>query len=110
MGCEQHEEPDRHRAAEALLTRREQRLSRPEKQTVSTEAGGAVPQAEALPAGDGPKASVPKSGGRGLVGVAARADAALSARTGDLAEPVVKNRQESMEEARREQERKAART
>ena len=105
--------------AEALLTRWGQRRSQSGKQTPpattegTTEAESAVQRAEALlggkgPKTDGPESSGPKSSGRGLMGVAARAYVALAAKTGEIVTPVVKNWQESVDEARREQEREAA--
>ena len=107
--------------AEALLTRWEQRLSQSNRQPPpattegTTEAGNAVQRAEALLAGKGPKADSPESSslnssGRGLVGAAARVYVALAAKTGEIVTPVVKTWQESVDEARREQEQKAAQT
>ncbi len=105
--------------AEALLTRWEQRLSQSGKQTPpattegTTEAESAVQRAEALLGGkgakaEGPESSGPKSSGRGLMGAAAHVYVALAAKTGEVVTPVVKNWQASVDEARREQEQKAA--
>ena len=110
--------------AEALLTRWEQRLSQSGKQTPpattegTTEAESAVQRAEALlggkgakaegPESSGPESSGPKSSGRGLMGAAAHVYVALAAKTGEVVTPVVKNWQASVDEARREQEQKAA--
>lgn len=79
--------------ADALLTRWGQCLSQSEKQTPP-------PVAE----------TAPETDGRGLVGMAARVYVALAAKAGEIVTPVVKTWQESVDEARREQERKAAQT
>ncbi len=97
--------------ADALLTRWGQRLSQSEKQTppptaeAATGTGGVMQRAEARLEGDGPK-----TGGRGLVGMTARVYVALAAKNGEMVDPIVKTWQESVDEARREQEQKAAQT
>ncbi len=93
--------------ADALLTRWGQRLSLTNRQTPpdKTKSGKAVRRAKSQPTG-----AEAKSSGRGLLGVTARVYVAVAAKTGEIVDPIAKSWQESVNEARREQEQKAAQT
>lgn len=93
--------------ADALLTHWGERLSRSDKQTPpdTTEAGGAGRRAETL-AGD----AKPKISGRGFMAATARVYVALAAKTGEGVTLIVQTWQQSVDEARREQEQRAARS
>ncbi len=97
--------------ADALLTRWGQRLSPADKPVPPDTAkpmpsetqGKAVQQADSLLGRLGQQMN-----GRGLVRMTARVYVALAAKTGEVVDPVVKTWQQSVDEARQQQEQQAA--